>query len=107
MNQKELPIVDDTDLFEDNEELVSGQFEHHRFVADQGQGLMRVDKFLANRIVGTSRNRIQMAAEAESILVNGKPVKSNYKVKPNDEVTVVMDYPRRELKIVAEDIPLN
>lgn len=68
---------------------------------------MRVDKFLANRIVGTSRNRIQMAAEAESILVNGKPVKSNYKVKPNDEVTVVMDYPRRELKILPEDIPLN
>src|SRR5674476_810639 len=107
MNPKESPVFEDTDLFDESEELVTEQFEHHRFVADPGQGLMRVDKFLANRIVGTSRNRIQMAAEAESILVNGKPVKSNYKVKPNDEVTVVMDYPRRELKIVAEDIPLN
>ena len=107
MNQEELPVFDDIDLSDENEELVSEQFEHHRFVADPGQGLMRVDKFLANRIVGTSRNRIQMAAEAESILVNGKPVKSNYRVKPNDEVTVVMDYPRRELKITAEDIPLN
>jgi 23S rRNA pseudouridine1911/1915/1917 synthase len=99
-------IYDENDFSEENEEI-AGQFEHHRFVADPGQGLMRVDKFLANRILGTSRNRIQMAAEAESILVNGKPVKSNYKVKPNDEVTVVMDYPRRELKILPEDIPLN
>ena len=106
MNLNEDTIFDDTDLPEENEELAV-QFEHHRIVADPGQGLMRVDKFLANRILGTSRNRIQMAAEAECILVNGKSVKSNYKVKPNDEVTVVMDYPRRELKIIAEDIPLD
>ena len=106
MSQQEESIFDDSELSEENEEL-AGQFEHHRFVADPGQGLMRVDKFLSNRILGTSRNRIQMAAEAESILVNGKPVKSNYRVKPNDEVTVVMDYPRREVKIIPEDIPLN
>ena len=106
MSPKDTPIFDDADLSEENEELTE-QFEHHRFVADPGQGMMRVDKFLANRILGTSRNRIQMAAEAESILVNGTPVKSNYKVKPNDEVTVVMDYPRRETKIIPEDIPLN
>ncbi|MCX6220542.1 MAG: RluA family pseudouridine synthase [Bacteroidia bacterium] len=106
MSQQDESIFDDSELSEENEEL-AGQFEHHRFVADPGQGLMRVDKFLSNRILGTSRNRIQMAAEAESILVNGKPVKSNYRVKPNDEVTVVMDYPRRELKIIPEDIPLN
>ena len=106
MNPNDLTIFDDPDFQEDNEEL-AGQFEHHRIVADPGQGLIRVDKFLANRIMGTSRNRIQMAAEAESILVNGKPVKSNYKVKPNDEVTVVMDYPRRETKIIPEDIPLK
>jgi len=106
MNPKEFADFDDIDLPEDNEEL-AGQFEHHRFVADPGQGLMRVDKFLSNRILGTSRNRIQQAADAESILVNGKPVKSNYRVKPNDEITVVMDYPRRETKILPEDIPLD
>lgn len=106
MSQQDESLFDDSELSEENEEL-AGQFEHHRFIADPGQGLMRVDKFLSNRILGTSRNRIQMAAEAESILVNGKPVKSNYRVKPNDEVTVVMDYPRRELKIIPEDIPLN
>ncbi|MCK9413474.1 MAG: RluA family pseudouridine synthase [Prolixibacteraceae bacterium] len=106
MSQQDDSIFEENELSEENEEL-AGQFEHHRFIADPGQGLMRVDKFLSNRILGTSRNRIQMAAEAESILVNGKPVKSNYRVKPNDEVTVVMDYPRRELKIIPEDIPLN
>ncbi|MCE1198702.1 MAG: RluA family pseudouridine synthase [Marinilabiliales bacterium] len=98
--------LEDLDFPEENEEI-PGQFEHHKIIADPGQGLMRVDKFLSNRILGTSRNRIQMAAEAGSILVNGKPVKSNYRVKPLDEVTVVMDYPRRELKILAEEMPLD
>jgi len=106
MSQQDDSIIDDYDLPDENEEI-SGQFEHHRFVADPGQGLMRVDKFLSNRILGTSRNRIQMAAEAGSILVNGKAVKSNYRIKPNDEVTVVMDYPRRETKITPEDIPID
>ena len=106
MIQQNIEDFDDIDLTEESEEL-AGQFEHHRFVADPGQGLMRVDKFLSNRILGTSRNRIQQAADAESILVNGKPVKSNYRVKPNDEITVVMDYPRRETKVLPEDIPLD
>lgn len=106
MNHLDPDFFEDAELQDESEEL-SGQFEHHRFVADPGQGIMRVDKFLANRITGTSRNRIQMAAEAESILVNGKPVKSNYKVKPLDEITIVMDYPRRELKVVPEDIPID
>ena len=106
MTQQDDPFFDETDLPDEIEEL-AGQFEHHRFVADPGQGLMRVDKFLTNRMLGTSRNRIQLAAEAECILVNGKPVKSNYRVKPNDEVTVVMDYPRRETKIIAENIPIH
>lgn len=82
-------------------------YEHFRFVSDPGQSLLRVDKFLASRIDKASRSRIQAAAEAGNILVNDVPVKSNYKVKPGDIVVVVMDYPRRELKIIAEDIPLN
>ena len=98
--------IDEIDDLDDNEE-VNGQFEHYRFIADPGQSLLRVDKFLSNRIEGISRNRIQTAADAESILVNGNPVKSNYKVKPGDEITVVMSYPRRELKIIPEDIPLD
>ena len=91
-----ITIEDEPDELEDAGEEI-GQFEHYRFVADQGQGLLRIDKFLVNRMEGTSRNRIQTAAEAGSIFVNGTPVKSNYKVKPGEEVTIMLDYPRREL----------
>ena len=82
-------------------------FEHFRFVADKGQALLRIDKFLVARMEKTSRNRIQQAAEAGCIIVNGKPVKSSYKVKPLDVVSIVMDRPRYEFEILAEDIPLN
>lgn len=82
-------------------------YEHFRFVADKGQQLLRVDKFLVARLEGSSRNRVQQAAEAGCILVNGKPVKSNYRVKPLDVVSVVMDRPRYENEIIPEDIPLD
>jgi 23S rRNA pseudouridine1911/1915/1917 synthase len=90
-------------LFNDSDDL----YEHYRFVADKGQSLLRIDKFLVDRIVHASRNRIQQAADAGYILVNGLPVRSNYKVKPEDTIKVMMDYPRRELEIIPEDIPLN
>lgn len=82
-------------------------FEHYRFVADKGQSLLRVDKFIQTRIESISRNRIQNAADAGFIRVNDVAVKSNYKVKPNDVITIVMDRPRRELEIIPEDIPLD
>ncbi len=68
---------------------------------------MRIDKFLAVRIEGISRNRIHQAADAGCILVNGEPVKVSYKVKPLDVVTIVMDRPRHELVILPENIPLD
>ncbi len=82
-------------------------YEHFRFEADKGQELLRVDKFLVLRMQKASRNRIQQAADAGCILVNGKPVKSNYRVKPLDVVQIVMDRPRYEFEIIAEDIPLD
>ena len=82
-------------------------YEHFRFVADKGQALLRVDKFLVERLQKSSRNRVQQAAEAGCIIVNGKPVKSNYRVKPLDVVQVVMDRPRYECEIIAQDIPLD
>ena len=88
---------------EDGREL----YEHFRFEADKGQKLLRVDKFLTDRMIKTSRNRIQQAADAGCVLVNGKPVKSSYKVKPLDIVSIVMDRPRYEFEIIAEDIPLD
>lgn len=100
--EDELDRIDDT-LSDDGTEL----YEHFRFVADKGQQLLRVDKFLVSRIEKSSRNRIQQAADAGCILVNGKAVKSNYRVKPLDVVSVVMDRPRYELEIIPEDIPLD
>lgn len=82
-------------------------YEHFRFVADPGQALLRVDKFLVQRLEKSSRNRVQQAAEAGCIIVNGKAVKSNYRVKPGDVVQVVMDRPRYDFEVVAQDIPLN
>lgn len=82
-------------------------YEHFRFVADKGQTLLRVDKYLFDHLANASRNRIQKAADAGFVLSNGKPVKSSYKVKPNDIITVMMDRPRFDSSITPEDIPLN
>ncbi len=95
----------------DDEELIVDDarelYEHFRFVADKGQALLRVDKFLTERLQNSSRNRVQQAADAGCILVNGRPVKSNYRVKPLDVVTVVMDRPRYENEVLPEPIPLD
>lgn len=82
-------------------------FEHFRMVVDRGQALLRVDKFLADHMQDTSRNRVQLAAAAGYIRVNGQVVKSNYKVKPSDVITLVMPYQRRGVEIKPEPIPLD
>ncbi len=82
-------------------------FEHHRIVVDKGQSALRIDKFLHNRIENTSRNKIQAAADAGSILVNSQPVKSNYKVKPGDIITIVLSHPPRLVELYPDPIPLN
>ena len=82
-------------------------YEHYRFTARDGQEPLRVDKFLMNFIVNATRNKIQQAAKAGNILVNNIAVKSNYKVKANDVIRVVLAYPPEENLLVAEDIPLN
>lgn len=103
---------DDDREDEDLQKPVEGKeeeqlYEHFRFVADKGQTLLRVDKFLSDRIAGSSRNRIQLAADAGCILANNKPVKSNYRVKPYDIISIVMSRPRHEFEIIPENIPLN
>ena len=82
-------------------------FEHYRFVADPGQSPLRIDKFLMGRIENASRNKIQQAATAGSILVNDKAVKQNYKVRPGDVITIVLTEPPRETEIIPEDIPID
>ena len=98
-----------TDELEDNTagEGAAQEYEHWRITADPGQSPLRVDKFLIDHLAGTSRNRIQTAAEAGLIRVNDRPVRSNYKVKPLDVVTLVLDHPKRDWTIVPEDIPLD
>ena len=82
-------------------------FEHFRYVVDNGQSPLRIDKYLVNKIENSSRNKIQSAAESESILVNDKPVKANYKVRPGDIISIVMSYPPREIELIPENIPLE
>ena len=92
-----------------DEELAEQQelFEHFRFTADPGQSLLRVDKFLSDRVENASRTRIQNAANAGNILVNNKSVKPNYKIKPGDIVQVVLPTPPRDVELTPENIPLN
>ena len=95
---------------EDEIEEVGGEqelYEHFRFVVDKGQAITRVDKYLVNCMANTSRNRIQDAADSGNILANGKSVKSNYKAKPNDVISIVMAYPPNEFEIIPQDIPIN
>lgn len=82
-------------------------YEHHRIVVDKGQSLLRIDKFLMNRLLNVSRNRIQNAADAGNILVNNVPIKSSYKIKPNDIISIVLPHPPRDTEIYPEDIPLD
>lgn len=104
-------MIDENELideFDDIEETEDGAlFEHYNLIVDPGQTLLRIDKFLSNRLMGATRSRLQSAADEGKVLVNKVPVKSSYKVKPGDEISIVMDYPRRELKIIPENIPLN
>jgi 23S rRNA pseudouridine1911/1915/1917 synthase len=82
-------------------------YEHFRFLVDKGQNLLRIDKFLLSKMEHASRNRIQNAAHAGNILVNNKPVKPNYKVKPLDIISIVLAQPPRDTEIYPENIPIN
>jgi pseudouridine synthase, rluA family len=82
-------------------------YEHYRVVADKGQALLRVDKFLASRMMGSSRSRIQQALEGGYVFVNGVAVKANYRIKPLDVVTLQLRRPKHTLEIIPEDIPLD
>ncbi len=82
-------------------------FEHFAFKVDKGQGSVRIDRYLTDKIENLTRNRIQNVAKAGGVLVNGKPVKSNYKVKPLDEIKIVLPYAPYENLLVPENIPID
>lgn len=91
------------DLQEDEQEL----FEHYRIQVDPGQGQIRIDKFLMDRLDNASRTKIQEAAIAGNIRVNDQEIKSNYKIKPGDDIRILLPHPQREIEVIAEDIPLD
>ncbi len=95
----------DKDLPSDQEQ--DELYEHHRLVVENGQAQTRIDKYLFNRMANTSRNRIQNAAEAGSILVNKKNVKSSYKIKPGDVISIVLAHPPRDIELYPDDIKLD
>ncbi|MBC35938.1 MAG: RNA pseudouridine synthase [Bacteroidetes bacterium] len=96
-------MIEEKEPTEEQNEL----FEHYQLTVDKGQELIRIDKYLMNRIMNASRNKIQNAAKAGNILVNGSAIKQNYKVKPLDNISIVMAYPPREVEIIPQNIPLN
>lgn len=93
----------EAEIPEEEQEL----FEHHRFVMGKGQELLRIDKYLMNHIKNATRSKIQQAAESGTIHVNDKPVKSSYRVKPFDVITILLTEPPREIELIPQDIPLN
>lgn len=82
-------------------------FERWRCQVDKGQTPLRIDKYLSEHMAGTSRNRIQTAADAGNVWVNGRAVAGNYKVKPLDVVQVLLDHEPHDYSIVAENIPID
>lgn len=105
----DLQLIDEIDAADADEALdeQGALYEHHRIVVDKGQESERIDKYLFVHLPNVSRNRIQKAAEAGFILVGDKPVKSSYKIKPNDVISIMMDRPRYENDITPEEIPLD
>ncbi|MBR2060637.1 MAG: RluA family pseudouridine synthase [Tidjanibacter sp.] len=95
------PMLDGVD--DEQEEM----YEHFAVTVDKGQSMLRIDKYLVDRLEHCSRSRVQAAADSGSVLVNGKAVKSSYKVKPLDHISIVMPYPKREIEIIPQNIPLE
>lgn len=82
-------------------------FEHFKTIADPGQAVLRIDKFLLDKLPHISRNKIALAAKSGNVVVNGVSVKQNYKVKPSDEISLVFSHPKREFELVPENIPID
>lgn len=91
----------------EEEILDEGLYEHYAFTADPGQEQMRIDKWLMHKIANASRSKIQAGIESGAVVVNDKPTKSNYKIKPNDHVRVLLPTAPRDTEVYPENIPIN
>jgi len=95
--------INNSEVQDNNDEL----FERFTITIDKGQDPLRIDKFLVNRIEGATRNKIQQAINLGMVTVNGKEIKSNYKIKPLDAVIVFSDMHPDETDVVPEKMELN
>ena len=109
-------MTEESDHFSEDEELLNQDsqesdseelFEHLSMTVDKGQESIRIDKFLVNFRQNSSRNKISQTCRAGNVVVNGSAVKQNYRVKPGDQISVLLTNPRRENLIIPQDIPLN
>ena len=109
MNENEDFLEDEVLLEDENssDEENSGLFEHLNITVDKKQEPLRIDKFLLIYRQNSSRNKISQTCRAGNVIVNGNPVKQNYRVKPGDEISVLLTHPPRENVIIPEDIPIN
>lgn len=89
------------------EEVAEELYERKTFKVDAGQEPFRIDKWVQQRIENASRNKVQQAIEAGFLTVNGKPVKSNYKIKPGDSILIMSLVNPDYTEVKAENIPLN
>ena len=96
-------LLNDLEISSEEDDL----FEHYRIVADKGQSLMRLDKYLSLHVANASRTKIQNGIEAEAVKVNDQITKASYKVKPFDVVTLSLPHPPRDTEIIPENIPLD
>ena len=96
-------MAEDLELDEQQQEL----YEHHHIVVDRGQEMLRIDKYLQMRLQGVSRTKIQAATKAECVVVNGKPTKANYRVKPLDEISVLLPEPPHEFELLPEPMDIK
>lgn len=90
-------------LFE--EEVI--RFEHYKLLVDKGQAPVRVDRFLTDKLARATRNQVQNAIDAGTVQINGKPTKANYKLKPGDLITVMLEEPPQEFELIPEEMPLD
>ena len=96
-------MEEDLELEEQQQEL----YEHHHFVVDRGQEMLRIDKYVQMRLSGVSRAKIQAAIKADCVLVNGKTIKANYRVKPLDEISILLPEPPHEFEMLPEEMDIK
>ncbi|MEQ8906915.1 RluA family pseudouridine synthase [Ekhidna sp.] len=88
-------------------EIEEDLYEHHQITVDAGQELLRIDKFLMDRLPNVTRNKVQAGIKDGFVKVNGSDVKPNYKVHPGDDISVMLPEPPRDEELVPENIPLD